>query len=762
MNRFYQFLIKWRIPILIVLAASLVPTGLYLPKLKNNNTIETFLYQDDPGLVFYRQTTEKFGGDHMIYLAVDAGQDKVFSLKYLQRLEKMTRIVGQMKGIRKVQSLTSVDAVLEENEDIKVGPLMKKAPKTIEEVKALEKKVNSSPMLRRLLSPKGRSTLMVAEIDDKITKDPTKENELVRAIQKRFWSDKFGKSTVRLSGNPVVAEAIETNNNRDTKLFSGLMLLLVAIFCALILRQFLATFLPVWVVLITVTWIMGIFVMAGNQTNWVTSIITPILLLVGVADAVHFLTRYQAALPGAESRRAAVLETLDAVTLPCLFTSITTALGFASLMVNEVMPVRTFGIFASIGVLLALLATLSLIPTTLSLWKGKGKGKVKAPKEGKPSKFLGGLDQLVQKRPLSVLIISIVVTLGLAAGVFSIEVETNLLKYFKEEARVVKDSSYIEKGYYGSSPLDIVVDAGKKDGVIEPKVLKAVDKLQDYLEQTKGIARGMSLADLVKELYKVMTSKQANFRIPDKRAAIAQLMVSLTNPDVLDPLVDLKRRYLRISSRFQGASMGLKKARKMLKKVEAKAQSLFPGNVKVKLTGSSVLFLNMDEYLVSGQIKSFGIMLGVLLVIMILLFRSIRVGLLAMIPNVVPIAVMLGLMGWLKMPLDGFTVMIASIAIGIGVDDTIHYLHHLRRERATGRELSACLSGTMLHVGRPVILTSAVLTLGFWIFCFSDFVGTRNFGFLTGITVLMALLADLLILPAMIKLLGLPEKWGRK
>ena len=760
MKRLHKVLVWGRIPLLVLVLLSLGPAAEKLPQLKTNNTIDTFLAKNDPGLLFYRETTGIFGGDNLIYVAMDSGGKGIFSLEVLGLLDHLADTISAMDGVRKVTNLASTDAVLDDEGVVNVAPLMTAPPKTAQQVARIKSQVLSSPLLRRLKSNDNTSALIIIELDRELLTKPSRQNQIVAQVRDLLAKDQQGKPrTYKLAGNPVIAEAIERYNTRDQKIFAKLMLLLVSISCLILLRRFSALVLPGVVVLVTVIWVMGAFVHTGNQTNWVTSILTPILFLVGVADVVHFLSRFQLALAESDSRREAAIKALREIFWPCLLTSLTTAAGFASLMANEVMPVKVFGIFAAVGVIMALVATLAVVPGLLSFGGKWGAGK--PLRQAGSAKLLGALDGMVQRHPGAVLFVAGVLTAAVAVGVWRMRVETNLLKYFRQDAPVVQHSLYIEDTYGGSSPLDIVVDTGRKDGASEPKLLAAVDRFQDQLARTKGIERGVSLADLIKELHMVATSEKKNFSVPDSRAAVAQLLL-LPGPKTIEPMVDTERRLLRISTRFQGARLGLKGARRLLDGVEAQLKALLPANAKARLTGSSVLFINMDRYLVMGQIHSFGIVLAVLLVVMVLVFWSVRMGLLAMIPNLMPIGVMLGLMGWLDLPLDGFTVMIACIAIGIGVDDTIHYLHHLRGRLRAGEQLHAAMTDTTLGVGRALVFTSVMLTLGFWIFCLSDFVGTRNFGLLTGITVLVALVADLLVLPAVLRLTGVPRGWGGK
>jgi len=693
----------------------------------------------------------------VVYVAL-AGEGDIFTVEGLAGIDRISHELEDIEGVEEVTSVTTTDAVLGDGGWVEVGPLMDSLPETEEEVAGVRQKVRSSGLLRRLVSADHRSALLVADLEDDVLSDPSAQNRIVAAMRDHLATTDLQGWRFMLAGNPVIAEAIERYNTRDQQLFSGLMLLLVGISSFVLLRRLAGALLPLAVVLVTVAWTMGLFVAAGHQTNWVTSIITPILVLVGVADAVHFLSRYQEILPEAGTRREAVIRTLRSIGPPCLLTSLTTAAGFFSLVVNQVMPVRTFGVFAAIGVLLALLATVLILPACLALRPGAPPAG-KAPKAPRPWGVLLWADRIVQRRPAPALAVSMLLAAVVALGILRIQVETNLLKYFKPDAQVVTDHDFIEDVYGGSSPLDIVVRSAEQDGVKRPAVLQAAAALQDRFEAHPKMARGVSLADLVQELHEVMSGDPERRSVPDSPQAIAQLLL-MVSPETTDGMVDDSAELLRISTRFQGAKMGLGGARGLLDEVQANVDELFPDDVEVRLTGSSVLFVNMDSYLVNGQIRSFGIVLAVLFVVMVLVMRSPRMGLLAMIPNVLPIAFMMGLMGWLGMPLDGFTVMIASIAIGIGVDDTIHYLHHLRHELGQGVPLRDAMSHTMRSVGRALVFTSIVLALGFWVFCLSDFVGTRNFGFLTGITVLVALVADLVVLPAVLLLVGVPKGWG--
>ena len=754
MARLSRLFVRASLPLAGIALITLVPAGLFASRIETNNTIDTFLVQDDPGLAFYRDTTDRFGGDLLVYVSADLGEAGVFTVPSLTLVDEVTHTLEKLDGVVRVSSLASTEAIFDDDGMVEPGPLMETVPTTDAEVAHIRDKVYSSALLPWYVSPDRRATLIVAEADPDLGAPAL--NAVIRSIHEAV--EEFDGARCSLAGNPVFAEAVDRFNARDQQLFSGLMLLLVLLSSALWLRRVVPAVLPIAVVLVTVMWTTGLFVAAGHATNWITGIISPILFLIGTASAVHLLSAYRDALAEVPPGREAITVALRRVAVPCFFTSLTTAAGFASLMANRIMPVKVFGLFACIGVMLAFVATVVMVPAALTATARFARNRPLAPVS--IPRPLALIDALVGRHPGPVLAASLLVVAAFAGGIALMRVETNNLKYFRPSAPVVRHALEIEERYGGSSPLDIVVDTGRPDGALQPDLLAAVAELQDRLDATDGMARGISLADLLQDLHLAMAGDRATSDLPASADAAYQLLM-LPDPDMVDRIVDADRRTTRITTRFTGASMGLRQARVLLDAVQRDCDDVFGSAAAVRLTGSSVLFIDMDHYLVQGQIRSLCLVLAVVFVLMTALFRSIRMGLLAMIPNVLPITVMLGLMGWLDLPLDGLSVMIACIAIGIGVDDTIHYLHHLRHELGRDPDLPTALTRTMAAVGRPIVFTSVVLTLGFWIFCVSDFLGTRNFGFLTGVTVMVALLADLLALPAVLMLVGVPRGWGQ-
>jgi len=756
-KRLSAFLVSTRAWLLVALLATLLPAALVLPGLTSHNSIYTYLAEGDPSLAFHERTAERFGGDSLAFISAEArAGETIFNAPDLARIRVLTGEIAGIGGVSRVVSLSNADAITGVDGGVKIAPLLAdEIPTGEQRLRHLRRTVLASPLLNELLSSDLSASVITVHLDRRRLRDPTFQKQVVADLRALLARHGGAASGLRLTGDAVLAEAVDQYSQRDQQIFGAVMMALLALSSLIMFRRAAAVMLPVTVVLLSVAWTMGLFVLLGFSTNAVTAIIPSVLCLVSMSSATHFHFRFLALSDGPRPPREAMIETLRSVTVPCFFTALTTAIGLGSLAVSQVMPIRIFGLFAGLGVLLSLVATVALAPSLLPRTGRR-------PPAGAASTIrliLGHTYELGRRRNTVLLVAALLGALGLA-GIFRIRLETDVLAYFKRDAPVVQDVLRMERLFGGTSALDVIIDTGRDGGAMDPRVLNAVATLQGRYEQMPRVMRGVSLADVTGELNRALEGDDA-LRVPTTAAAVNQLLLVLTEPELIEPMVDFQRRTLRLATRFTGATLGVAPSRRLVEQVQAAARGLFPAGVKVRYTGFPLLYINMDRYLVRSQIQSFGLVLGVLLLLLTIMFGSLRMGLLAMIPNALPILLVLGLMGWAGIALEGSTIMIASIAIGIGVDDTIHFLYRLRRELANGADLEGAIARTLDGVGRPLLFTSLVLTLGFCVFCFSDFVGTRNFGGLTALAITGALLSDLFVLPAVLRLTGVPAGWGK-
>ncbi|MDP8223068.1 MAG: MMPL family transporter, partial [Candidatus Lernaella stagnicola] len=495
----------------------------------------------------------------------------------------------------------------------------------------------------------------------------------------------------------------------------------------------------------------------NRSLNLVTNIIPPLVLVIGLAVIVHVLNRYEEAYRRIGRQREALIEAVAHLVHPCFLTSLTTAIGFASLAISRIKPIRETGLLAAFGVMMAFVISIALAPAILSRLKPPVGRERRSPRHDAVDRVLQACARLVVRRPRLVLVVSFVTT-GLAiVGMTQLTVETNLIEYFKPESRIRSSFRFLQEHISGANSLEFFLEADRDEAMIEPEVLRAVEALQREMEKSPRVTSTQSLADLVKLLNRALHGDdEAFFRIPDTREEVAQLLLLLSMSDDrggLDHFTDLNYRHGRIAARM--TTVPSQVLRGWLDHFNAFADETFPDYVHAAATGEVVLYVNMERELVAGQLKGFAIAIIIIIACVVLVFWSWRVGAYSMYPNIMPVAMTLGLMGLARIPINLATCMIPSIAIGIAVDDTIHFLARFRAEYRAQQQpdIAAAIHVTLATTGRAMVITSVVLFGGFLVLLASQFQPNLYFGALTALTMVWALLADLLTVPALLVVL---------
>lgn len=440
----------------------------------------------------------------------------------------------------------------------------------------------------------------------------------------------------------------------------------------------------------------------------------------------------------------------------CFLTSLTTAIGLMALVVVPVKPLQTFGLMAAVGVFGAFVCTMVILPAVMNKTLFE-KNVVKAV-EKKPfvERLMMTLERWVYKWPLGISIVFLVIAVIFVYGMTLIRVDTNMVQIITRDHPVRQHVETAEKNMGGTQNMEILVDAGVTDGLKDPRLLSAMNDLQQYLEKQHAdfVVSTYSLADAVKESFKALNEDQpAMYRIPATKPMLAQTLLlfeSAATEDREDLVTD---DYMqgRISVRIR--SKGSQEYKDFYRAVQLRITQLtatlkkdYPA-LKMDITGTFALTMNLASLVSWSQIKSFSLALGVISLVFIFVFRSLKGGLLSIIPNLFPILVAFGLMGFLDFALDIDTLLVAPITIGIAVDDTIHFLSRYRMEMMRHGDILMAVRETFHEVGQAMIFTSLILSAGFLIFLLSDHSGLQHFGLLSAAAIFAAVIADLFFLP---------------
>jgi uncharacterized protein len=741
----------------IIAAAVLVTVGFgsRLPYLQIKDTVEHFFLDGDPAVEFFHRFLETFESDEFFLVAFST--ENAYDNESLAIIQRLTEELEKLDNIEQVISLSNVQDIRAAGDDIEVAPLIGALPLTPAAQKIVVERAAQNPLIvGSVVAPDAKAAAVFCRIA-RLADDPQYRKDMTAAVYALMQEIIPPGTTAFAAGGPIFYTEYIHHVEKDLSTFTPLTTVLLALLMILIYRRWRAVWLPLACILVALVWTLGMLQVTGRSLNLVTNIIPPLILVIGLAVIVHVLNRYEEEYRRLGEKRLALIEAITHLFHPCFLTSLTTAVGFASLAISRIKPIRETGMLAAFGVMMTFVISITVAPAILSRLAAPVPPARRAARHDWIDRALALCTRLVITRPKTIVGVSVVFTLIALAGMTQLTVETNLIEYFRTDSQIRRAYDYLQENISGANALELFVETDAEDGLLEPAVLRAMETMQRELEKSSRITATQSLADLVKALSRALHGDDpAFYRIPDTRAEIAQLLLLLSLSDDrggLDMFTDLNYRRGRITSRM--TTIPSERLRDLLVQWQAFADRTFPPGVRVAPTGEVVLYVDMEKELVQGQLKGFGIAIVIIILCVIGLFWSWRVGVLSIYPNVMPVAMTLGLMGLVGIPINLATCMIPSIAIGIAVDDTIHLLSRFRAayRRRGHTDVEGAISEAVATTGRAMVVTSVVLFGGFLVLLASQFQPNLYFGVLTALTMVWALAADLLTVPAMLVLL---------
>ncbi len=756
-DRITDLIFRYRYPILAALVLVTLFFAFQLRNIRYEISPEGMRISDDPDTIYYGHHLERFGSDEIIVVAIEA--EDVFRREVLEKIEALSREIEAYPKVLKVLSISTAVDMRADEFGMEVIRVAEGLPVGEAGMAELKKRILGNPLfVDNLVSRDGAMATIIVTMEREnvaaVHEHTLERSVLVKRIQALVERERGEGYELYMAGYPVLTTVMPELLVSDNMRFMPIVLCLVILILFASFRTFRGVALPALTVVASVIWTMGLLVAVGRRVEIITNVIPPMVMVIGLAAAIHILTHYNEELSRDADRRAALSKTLSYVMVPCFLTSITTAIGFGSLMSNQIEAIRDFGGFAAFGVIAAFLVAVTLIPIVLyhlSPPKSPPKGprmreRLEAGPLGRVLKGLGDFD-LNNK---AIIIAGSALLIALAAvGISRLRVETSIMKYLKADNPLVVSVNHIEGHITGTATLDLVFEADGEGAILEPRVLAEIERAQAFLESLPEVTKTVSIVDFLKKMNQAMSEGDpAAYRIPDSREAAAQylLLFSMSGDEE-----NLERFLAYDSSAASLSARVLTVSSAQMDDLITRIQDYIdarPGKGgRVRLTGIALLLTKTIDAIVRGQITSLGIALAIITVMMALLFRSLKVGFISMIPNVLPIITTLGLMGWVGIPINTATAVISCVAIGIAVDDTIHYLVRFRKELEADGDYAGATYRSLTGVGRAMVYTSIVNTGGFLALFFSNFNPIIYFGLLMGFTMMSALVGDLIVLP---------------
>ncbi len=590
--------------------------------------------------------------------------------------------------------------------------------------------------------------------------------EFVKAAEKILKKHNLPDTGIYMAGLPAVSYFLKTTMLKDMRKFMAMAVITISIFLMILFRRISGVLMPLFIVILSLLSTVGIMAFSGAALKLPTQILPSFILAVGVGDSVHILVIFFRRFNRTGNKKEAITHALGHSGLAVFMTSLTTASGLMSFLAAAVAPIADLGIFASAGVMLAFIYTVVLLPALISIFPLKPKKQ----SDSRPETALSVSDRLLTSignmsigYPWQILVVAGIILTVAIMGMMRIEFSHNPVKWLPEKSAIRISNEKIDEVLKGSTSLEIIIDTGKENGLYDPAILNKLEKSVDYMENEfvsnkVSVGKAWSITTVLKEINQALHSNDKNYyTIPQNKELIAQefLLFENSGSDDLEDFTD---------SRFSKARFTIKVPfidaiafTDFIRDVTKYFERNYP-EAEITATGMVSLFVRVIASAIMSLRISYSYAIIIITMLMIFLIGRVRIGLLSMIPNITPIIIMLGIMGWMDIPMDLFTMLVGSIAIGLAVDDTIHFMHNFRRYFEESGDAGNAVLETLHTTGRAMLVTTCVLSIGFFTFMFADMKNLFNFGMLTGTTIIMALLSDYFIAPSLMILVNRKRK----
>lgn len=712
-----------------------------LIKIKIDNSLKAWFSLTDPDHRAYEEYRNTFEGGRFLIVVLRA--ENLFSIDILNYIKQKTEEFKDLSGVKGVHSLSNANKIIGTQDGIKINPLL--AELETDDLPQIKKNALEDELFSDyLISSDGEITAIVINFEDM----PARETDAaVCQVESLAYKGKPENLAIFFSGDMKMMAEFNRFTKQNQTIFPVLIIFIICIAIIILFRSLAKIFIILLVIGINICWTLGFYSILGYTFNVVTGMLIPLLIILSIADSIHIMEYFDEA-KRENNKKEAFINTIKFITVPCFLTSITTAFGLISLSATSIVGVKRFGIGSAAGIMFAFVVTIIVIPLLLTLFPFKQKTQGSYSFES----FLIWLAKFIEKRYKYILIMVIIGFIVFGWGITKVKVKTNQLEWFPKNGEVYKSAMLVDKNLSGTGNMEIIVK-GKESTLEEPEILKRIDKLSAEIKKLPHVKKVISLADYVKRINKALAedAPSAN-KIPEFKSLIAQELFLFTLSDdgreELQKIVtpDYSQCRIAVKTEFMPSKESVILGN-LLKKM---AKQAFLGTgVKVTVTGTLHMYNLLSEYILESQISSFSLAFLLVFGVLFVAFWSVKYGALSIIPDLLPVVFIIGLMGWVGIPLNTATVMIASVVLGITVDDTIHFISRFRKELKANRlSFQEAFRETIIAVGGANTFTSLINIAGFLILLISGFQPTREFGMLIAVTLFFALICDVFVLPS--------------
>ncbi len=718
---------------------------------------EPLIGRNDPGIPIYQRAIRDFGNDDVYVIAMET--DDVFTEDNLSTLVRLTGELRRLPGIAEVESLARVLSIQYDRDRdlVDISNLFRTVPGDKPGLEALRERAMSDPIYRKtLISGDARTTAI------NITFQPMTDAEFVAldldgriealldeevAVGKHFY----------IAGRPHVRSQAYHLMVHDMGTLVPIAVVIAAITLWLMSGSVLGVVLPLISCLVATLWVFGAMATLQIDINLITLVLGSMMICVGSVYGVHVYARYEVIAAESVDARSAALDCLLYARTPVAMAGFTTLIGFGALLLTDIPATNQLGAFSMLGVVSVTLISLTGVPAALA-WLPISLDS-NTSKAARPSVsvwfghridgILEAISRLATRQPTAVLVFWGAITIASLFLIPRITIDTDVITFFLDDSPVRTDFAAVNELLTGAVPIYVLASGPEEGAFREPETLRAIERLQADLEQVEGVSQVLSSVDLVRLVNRAMSNGEAaEARIPDTRAALAEATFVLPKSKLRRFSTSNHSRGNLVVRTGQAGSAAVRALEDRIQRVLSAAH--LPEGFTTGVTGNAILLNRSADGIAGNQATQVGFAAATIFVLICIVFRSMRIGLISMVPNIVPVLLFFGILGTGIAPLSLPTSLIGSIALGIAIDDTMHFLVAYRKQRSDGLDPEAAARRCILQVGRPIIMTSVMLVVGFLVILVSGFATLREFGYLTALTMGVCLTTDLILLPALL------------
>ena len=737
MNTFSDFVIKSKWAIISIVTVLTLFFAYQLLSIKVDSNIVNSLPKDDPEASLFRAVGDRFGSNEIGMIIVKS--DNVLMPNTLKDIALITDSLSEFPELTAITSITNIMNLQVVDDDFQVDNLINdnNRPKTRAQADSLLKKISSNEMVSgNLISKDGKAAVIMFSYLDSVAVEKVSA-KLMDEIEKLPINEEY-----YFAGAPFMRTYVSKVVRHDMTRLIPIAFLVISLLLFLSFHNLRGVFLPLLTAGLAIVWGMGIFALLGIKLSMVSNNVPIIILAVGTADAIHILNRVNHCRE--KNQATAVRLSMNVILVPLILTTLTTMVGFLSFIFGAYLNlIRDFGILASLGTFFAGLLAITFVPAILATLPHQELKKKSSKVSRINTLFLEPLSKKVIAQPRRIVVIWIIIFALSLGGIFMLKRSVSVAGYFKKDHPVSKSEKILADKFGGTKPIFIVF----KGNIQSPEVLKAMMDMEEYMMKSPLIGSTQSIADIIRNLNFII---QGQNKIPDDASTIGQLWFMLGDQENLDHLIteDMDQALVIAKFQDQGAHSTME--------IKEYMQSYFDvhksANYSVQMTGMPFVNAKLSDNLLYSQIMSLSVALFLVMIIVSLMLKSIRKGLFASLPIVVTIGIMYGMMGYTGIPLNIVTVLVASIAMGIGIDYSIHFFSHFNEARKNGKSIEHAIVESINISGKAIIINFVSVSLGFGVLIFSDLIAMIYFGIIIALSMFGASMGALTLLPSMLLL----------